>query len=59
MTTQLALRILELQKEFNLADEVDSAAAQFHKPEWAARSRTEIAADYADALRAFAAATGD
>jgi hypothetical protein len=53
--TEPALELLKLQKEFNDRDRANAVAEEFRKPEWAARGESEIARDYADALRAFLA----
>lgn len=53
--TNLALRLLELQQEFVNIDDLNSAAAEFQQPDWQARDREAIAAEYGETLRQFLA----
>lgn len=46
--TELALRLLELNAEFQNAD--SSLADEFNRPDWKPRERAVIAAEYADTL---------
>lgn len=54
---ELAIRLLELQTEYQNRDELAGAAKEFRSPDFAPRTVEAIAADYADTLQQFIVAS--